>query len=297
MKRTTQTTLAASMIAAAGLLATDAQGQATLYEGFDYSSTGVWNSSPLNGQGAAADGWTAAWSTSGQKNGYGTVGTPGNTYGDLAVSGNNAGDIFTNGDGYWGAAFRTFGNTLLNDGLLADGGELWFSIIIDGSAVTGGGSKLGFSIGNGSFGSSDFDISGEGVGLLGYNTTSASAVGWSNSIANVDQTHSGSDIAGATPTLIVGHVQWGATAGDDETLTLYAPDTSLNQGAALQVNTFAGVDQASFDRVALLYKDRQMYDEIRIGATYADVTPVPEPSSLALIGLGGLCTLRRRRRA
>ena len=38
------------------------------------------------------------------------------------------------------------------------------------------------------------------------------------------------------------------------------------------------------------------WDELRVGTTWESVTPVvPEPSSLALIGLGGLCVLRRRR--
>jgi len=36
-------------------------------------------------------------------------------------------------------------------------------------------------------------------------------------------------------------------------------------------------------------------DEIRIGTTLADVIPVPEPASVALLGLGGLMLLRRRR--
>jgi hypothetical protein len=38
-------------------------------------------------------------------------------------------------------------------------------------------------------------------------------------------------------------------------------------------------------------------DEIRVGETWAEVTPVPEPSSLAVLGLAGLLATRRRRRA
>jgi hypothetical protein len=38
--------------------------------------------------------------------------------------------------------------------------------------------------------------------------------------------------------------------------------------------------------------------DVRIGTTFADVTPfnaIPEPASLALLGLGALAFLRRRR--
>ena len=37
------------------------------------------------------------------------------------------------------------------------------------------------------------------------------------------------------------------------------------------------------------------YDEIRMGTSYADVAPVPEPATLSLLALGGLAMLRRRR--
>jgi hypothetical protein len=40
------------------------------------------------------------------------------------------------------------------------------------------------------------------------------------------------------------------------------------------------------------------FDEFRLGTTFGDVTPVPEPGTLALAGLGGIAmlTLLRRRK-
>jgi hypothetical protein len=37
-------------------------------------------------------------------------------------------------------------------------------------------------------------------------------------------------------------------------------------------------------------------DEIRVGTEWADVAPVPEPTALALFGLGAVGLLARRRR-
>ena len=103
--------------------------------------------------------------------------------------------------------------------------------------------------------------------------------------------------------LIVGRIQWGASDTADETLTLYAPDTSLALGAEILSSpggtfTIPALDQSLFDTIAIQFKDNSQVDEIRFGSTSADVLPaaaIPEPSSSLLFGLGALGLLLRRR--
>jgi hypothetical protein len=63
-----------------------------------------------------------------------------------------------------------------------------------------------------------------------------------------------------------------------------APDASFT---GVSVNLDADETYFSEDPGAFL-------DEIRIGTTFADVTPIPEPATLALLSLGGLAMIRRR---
>jgi len=54
----------------------------------------------------------------------------------------------------------------------------------------------------------------------------------------------------------------------------------------------------SFDGFALRSPTSTVFhiDEIRVGTTFADVAPLPEPATLALLGIGGLGLLLRRKR-
>lgn len=36
-------------------------------------------------------------------------------------------------------------------------------------------------------------------------------------------------------------------------------------------------------------------DELRVGTTWADVTPIPEPATIGMLGLGALVTIMARR--
>ncbi len=82
---------------------------------------------------------------------------------------------------------------------------------------------------------------------------------------------------------------------------LSAPDVaaaaSLNTLDISRSNT-SNLGQSRIFRIGFLSGgtgEEWSLDEIRIGDTYGDVSPVPEPSSLALLFLGFAATLRRRR--
>lgn len=80
---------------------------------------------------------------------------------------------------------------------------------------------------------------------------------------------------------------FGAETAPTETLT------GLNMGTDSSVNSFILYQRGTNNGLSVL---GSWVDELRIGTTWADVTPVPEPTSLALLALASAGLLRRRRR-
>lgn len=72
----------------------------------------------------------------------------------------------------------------------------------------------------------------------------------------------------------------------------YAATVALNSGAFLQLTSLIGGDGSS------AATKTSIYDEIRIGTTLADVTPIPEPGAMAMVcsGLFGLLAYAWRKR-
>ena len=266
-------------------------------ETFDYDTGGIGGE---NGGTGFAGAWT---NTKNNPN----VTDPGLTWGDLDVQGG-----YLRGAAWSGAA-RQIDGSLAGAGLLADGSTLWFSVLfgMEGQGTTN--ADLSFALTDadkfvsGTFGdrknlqgSSGAPEQGIGIAHEGGNIR---GVYWQQedsddvlertlsaaSTTTIDGTNGpGPDFA-----LIVGKIDWTDTG---ETLTLYAPGTDLSLGAPIVTFAIPNLNQASFDTIALQFKDQSQQDEIRFGATSADVLPaVPEPGSLALLGLGGLLIARRRR--
>lgn len=272
------------------------EGAALIYEPFDQASGS--GSVALGGK-AGGTGLSGNWSVNQTVN---VVETTTLSYGNLAQSGGQASATAGNGTD----AFVTTTGILFDNGLLDNGATLWFSTMF---LKTGNGGatneKGGFAFGtdplDAAFNGTNMTNSGNGLGFAPI-ATGLNVATWSGG-GNVS-TGSGEAYTLGSSVFVVGKIVWGATSGDVETITIYTPDpsdlTTLGTGFT---KTMAGVDQTAFDTISFTTRgagvasDTITYDEIRFGATYADVSPaaVPEPSSAILGALGFLALIHRRR--
>lgn len=267
----------ATLVAGLGWIGT-AQAELLVYEGFDYTAD-----SNVVGQ-TGGDGWGAAWVLSGGTSSpttdattlsYGLLQTTG---GAADWTGSDRTRITRNTDDL--SDYYDVGDTLYASFLASNTGSYEYKYFFGDIAGSDG---FGWS----HTGSDWYAHAAAGGGTLDADPNDA-----------IGNTPVSSTVVTSDMNLFV--IQFTVTAvgsGEARTADLNFWVNPSNVGGA------APTPDASFTGVSVNLDADETYfsddpgaglDEIRIGTTYADVTPIPEPATLALLSLGGLAMIRRR---
>ena len=265
---------APAVLAAASLLASIPAAQAALiaYEGFDIPD------GSLEGQ-RGSGGGTTTWQNStwdNTDNVWSASSSRSLTYDSLNTT---TGGGFSTGDGNQ-QAFRSFG-------LQASTGTYWMGYIFN--RVSGSGSSsLGISLFNGSNQENSF------VGQAGN-------VNYGFLAFFGDFTSTTPVVSGEATYLLARYVMDGNTLNPNSVAHYWVnPDISAEPSTVDAANGSGGTNfrAFAFDSMRLgSFGSQGTFDEIRLGTTFGDVAPVPEPTSALLIGSGLMMALGRRRRS
>lgn len=223
-----------------------------VYDGFNYTAA-----APVTGNGGT--GWSGSWS------GNNTVTSPGYSYSTLPVEGNR---VTTSGDNF--GSFRSLSSQ-------SGSGTYYVSFIVQ--RVTGDGSGYGgislyaggaeqLFIGQTSD-QNNFGLQRHGTGGSTVNSTAPST----------------------TLSFLVVRIDFN---GANSSARLYVnPTLGTEPGSANA--TIATMAAFNFDQVRIQSGNGTGptfgFDEVRIGTTYADVAPVPEPVNVALLAFAGFAVL------
>lgn len=149
-------------------------------------------------------------------------------------------------------------------------GQLWMSFLYNES----------------SYGGHSYVSGGGGYnGAAGHAWTGGSLLGLHNT------TNPGAAYTQGETRLLVTLIDWTAN-----TTTLWVDPVGDPTGDPFDSQLAAQTPGAGQTLWFNTYNTNGTWDDIRIGTTYSDVGPIPEPSSLVLLGLAGVgcCAMRRR---
>jgi hypothetical protein len=271
----------ACLLVAAAMPGTVCRAATILYEPFDYPVGG------LNGQNGGV-GFSEAWTSTGTPNT--AITSPGLTYSNLQTSGNavaGTNSMFMK---------RRFDST----GLTGDGASYWFSILFAATDTTTGTATAipsffsNFNAGNGQ--SAGFAVS--------YNIQSATTLSMDARIGGSirgSTTIPGTNYYDGSVAMVLGRITFSDTAGQDRLEVWLNPTLGVPPGTPLFNVTGTWVDPGSNNAFYMNKYDPpdRLIDEIRLGTSIADVTPVPEPAvgvaALVAAGFGAVIGCRRRR--
>jgi hypothetical protein len=255
---------------------------AVLYEPFDYAAGAL-------GSASGGTGFSGNWSSSSAT----FVATSDLPYGDLPSTGNSIGNM-AGGINRFGGARPV---DLATHGLLADGGELWFSLIMGyDSGGNRTNSRLTFVLGTESMSGGNFQYYYNTAGATGLGVTlgrfgsngrivatqvrdSTFGTGFSGNVYGTGQTITAvpdsNGVLNIDYRLVVGRITWGAS---EDTIDIFLPDTNLNLGSVHSTLT-VNVDQSGYDTISFARGDKVVMDEIRFGASFESVIGAGAPAS------------------
>jgi hypothetical protein len=267
------------------------------YEGF-----GGYNNGQLQGLNGG-QGWGSAWAVQNGNTGYPISDASPLTFGTLETSANNR---YLNGAFGWlrvgrtldtgsGGVWQTAGYGVSGGGNI-NSGTFWFSTLAQ--INTGSTVSIDFS-------SAGLNTFNPANGNITIQTTGSN---WQLGTVGGSFSNAGTRSNNTTYFVVARFTLNGANSGvdlwvtsDPTYLTLGGSDLSLPSPNA----SLTGLNAASvnFRHFSILANDggpsNARFDEIRFGTSFADVSPIPEPSTYALLaaGLGALVWLRRRAKA
>ena len=279
--KTIKHSLLLAAVAAAGTACVGlptAHAQLLAYEPFNYAV-----GSSLAGQTPASPGggFTGAWTVPG---GTATMNSgsliASSSYGGYATS---APSLATTGNSVavTGGGPNTANINLASPITATAASPIWYSFLLNPtqqwSVLTLAASNVSFGSFNGTW----------GIGIIG---------------SSVGQVTGGTATSG-TDYLVVLEDQGPTTTGGKDTLSLWvdpnpgatAP-SELNVANGPPILTDPNLTVGSVTQLQLATGQSGVFDELRIGTSYADVTPVPEPATLGLFAIGGLGLIALRHR-
>lgn len=268
-KRNLQLSLAAGLVACCAIPAAQATVLST--ETFTGYTPG-----DISGQGSAIAGYTGNWTAADFGNQHILVSST-SAYVPTSISPSEI-DASNSGRDY-----RLLDSTLAVNNTTV--GSLYLGFLFQSGQETGATTYQTLSLGNGSTADGSQAIM---FGLMNNGGLSGTSYGFG--VYNANYTSTG--VAADTGThLLVARFDLSATAASDS-VTFWVDPTSETGG-----QTVSGQDIA-FDRLVLSDYDGNSasWDNITWGTTFADVAPVPEPSTMALAGFGGMALLFLRQR-
>jgi hypothetical protein len=269
------------------------------YEGFgDYANDG-----PVNGL-TGGQGWNGGWVV--QSGNYPMASSNPLTFGSLETSAN--GRYLYGGSNYVGVGRQldtsvngVWDNLGYVSGGFIDDGVLWFSMLAQINTND----------------NINFTFSSDGTPWIQGNTGNVrirtSSSNWQLGTVDTDTTQTTNIVQAGnrsnnTTYFVVGRFDLNGmnstfhlwVTSNPTSLTLGGPDLNLATANASLTNLDAAtVRFRNFNIFANTGGSNSKIDEIRFGTSFADVSPIPEPSTYALLaaGLGALVWLRRRAKA